>query len=92
MKPMRVVIPVFLILFSIILLNLASNDILTYAEENKTNNIVIKDSNLIVEEYVSGLNLPVMIDFIGDDDGVHMLVIEKDEGTVKIIKDGILIS
>ena len=53
---------------------------------------MIKDSNLIVEEYVSGLNLPVMIDFIGDDDGVHMLVIEKDEGTVKIIKDGILIS
>jgi len=92
MKPMRVVIPVFLILFSIILLNLGSNGILTYAEENKTNNIVIKDSNLIVEEYVSGLNLPVMIDFIGDDDGVHMLVIEKDEGTVKIIKDGILIS
>ena len=85
---MRVVIPVFLILFSIILLNLGSNDILTYAEENKTNNIVIKDSNLIVEEYVSGLNLPVMIDFIGE----HMLVIEKDEGTVKIIKDGILIS
>jgi len=89
---MRVVIPVFLILFSIILLNLGSNDILTYAEENKTNNIVIKDSNLIVEEYISGLNLPVMIDFIDDDDGVHMLVIEKDEGTVKIIKDGILIS
>ncbi len=88
MKPMRVVIPVFLILFSIILLNLGSNDILTYAEENKTNNIVIKDSNLIVEEYVSGLNLPVMIDFIDE----HMLVVEKNEGTVKIIKDGILIS
>ena len=85
---MRVVVPVFLILFSIILLNLDSNDILTYAEENKTNNIVIKDSNLIVEEYVSGLNLPVMIDFIDE----HMLVVEKDEGTVKIIKDGILIS
>ena len=85
---MRVVVPVFLILFSIILLNLGSNGILTYAEENKTNNIVIKDSNLIVEEYVSGLNLPVMIDFIGE----HMLVVEKDEGTVKIIKDGILIS
>ena len=32
---MRVVIPVFLILFSIILLNLGSNGILTYAEENK---------------------------------------------------------
>ena len=84
---MTVVVPVFLILFSIILLNLGSNDILTYAEENKTNNIVIKDSNLIVEEYVSGLNLPVMIDFIDE----HMLVVEKD-GTVRIIKDGILSS
>ena len=92
MKPIRIVTPIFLILFSIILLNLGSNDILTYAQENKTNNIVIKDSNLIVEEYISGLNLPVMIDFIDDDDGIHMLVIEKDEGTVKIIKDDILIS
>jgi len=63
---MRIVVLGFLILFSIISLNFTSNDILTYAEENKTNNIVIKDANLIVEEYVSGLNLPVMIDFIGE--------------------------
>ena len=87
-KTMKAAVLILLISFSILSLNLASNDILTYAEENKTNNIVIKDSNLIVEEYVSGLNLPVMIDFIDE----HMLVIEKDEGTVKIIKDGILIS
>ena len=87
-KTMKVAVLILLISFSILSLNLASNDILTYAEENKTNNIVIKDSNLIVEEYVSGLNLPVMIDFIDE----HMLVVEKDEGTVKIIKDGILIS
>ena len=85
---MKAAVLILLISFSILSLNLASNDILTYAEENKTNNIVIKDSNLIVEEYVSGLNLPVMIDFIDE----HMLVVEKDEGTVKIIKDGILIS
>ena len=50
---MRIVVLGFLILFSIISLNFTSNDILTYAEENKTNNIVIKDANLIVEEYVS---------------------------------------
>ena len=87
-KTMKAAVLILLISFSILSLNLASNDILTYAEENKTNNIVIKDSNLIVEEYVSGLNLPVMIDFIDE----HMLVVEKDEGTVKIIKDGILIS
>jgi len=85
---MRIVILGFLILFSIILLNFTSNDILTYAEENKTNSIVIKDANLVVEEYVSGLNLPIMIDFIDQ----YMLVVEKDEGTVKIIKDGVLVS
>ena len=86
-KTMKAAVLILLISFSILSLNLASNDILTYAEENKTNNIVIKDSNLIVEEYVSGLNLPVMIDFIDE----HMLVVEKD-GTVRIIKDGILSS
>ena len=78
----------FLKLFSILFVNLTSNDILTYAEENKTNNIVIRDTDLIIEEYLSGLNLPVMIDFIGE----HMLVVEKDEGTIKIIKNGVLIS
>ena len=78
----------FLILFSILFVNLTSNDILTYAEENKTNNIVIRDADLIIEEYLSGLNLPVMIDFIGE----HMLVVEKNEGTIKIIKNGVLIS
>ena len=85
---MGIVILGFLMLFSIISLNLASNNISTYAEETETNNIVIKDADLVVEEYISGLNLPVMIDFIDQ----YMLVIEKDEGTVKIIKDGILIS
>ena len=85
---MKIYVLGFLILFSILFVNLTSNDILTYAEENKTNNIVIKDADLIIEEYLSGLNLPVMIDFIGE----HMLVVEKDEGTIKIIKNGVLIS
>jgi len=85
---MKIYILGFLILFSILFVNLTSNNILTYAEENKTNNIVIKDTDLIIEEYLSGLNLPVMIDFIGE----HMLVVEKDEGTIKIIKNGVLIS
>ena len=75
----------FLIALSVILLSLSSNSILSYAEEGKTNEIVIKDLDLIVEEYVSGLDKPVLIDFI---DG-QMLVIEK-VGTVRIISDGIL--
>ncbi len=49
------------------------------------NEISLRDPNLVVEEYVSNLKYPVMIDFIGND----MLVIEKD-GRIKIIKDGIL--
>ena len=85
---MKIYVLGFLILFSILFVNLTSNNILTYAEENKTNNIVIKDTDLIIEEYLSGLNVPVMIDFIGE----HMLVVEKDEGTIKIIKNGVLIS
>ena len=75
----------FLIIFSVILLSLSGNNILSYAEEGKTNEIVMKDLDLIVEEYVSGLDKPVLIDFI---DG-QMLVIEK-VGTVRIISDGIL--
>ena len=75
----------FLIIFSVILLNLSGNNILSYAEEGKINYIVMKDLDLIVEEYVSGLDKPVLIDFIDE----QMLVIEK-VGTVRIISDGIL--
>ena len=75
----------FLIVFSVILLNLSNDNILSYAQEGEINDIVMKDLDLIVEEYVSGLDKPVLIDFIGE----QMLVIEKD-GTVRIINDGIL--
>jgi len=54
-------------------------------DRGANNEISLRDSNLVVEEYVSNLKFPVMIDFIGND----MLVIEKD-GLIKIIKDGIL--
>ena len=85
-KSMKIIVLGFSLLFTILLLNLADNYILTYAEEENIG-IVIKDSDLIVQEYTSGLNLPVMIDFIDK----NMLVAEKD-GTVRIIKDGILAS
>ena len=77
------------ILASIILLSaltIVCYNNLSYAED-ETTNIVMK-SNLIVEEYISGLTTPVLIDFIGQ----QMLVVEKDLGTIKLIKDGILIS
>ena len=84
---MNILLLGFLILFSMLLLNIGSNDILTYAQEKKTNNIVMK-TDLIVEEYITGLTTPVLIDFIGE----QMLVIEKDLGTVKIVKDNVVIS
>ena len=65
--------------------HLENDNISANAEEG--NKIIIKDSGLAIEEYISGLEYPVMIDFIGND----MLVIEKAEGTVRIIKNGVLI-
>ena len=81
---MNIFVLTLILLFSI--LTVGSNNNLTYAEE-ETNNIVMK-SNLIVEEYITGLTMPVLIDFIGE----QILVVEKDLGTIKLIKDGILIS
>ena len=84
---MKVAVQGLLVLFLTISLNLVGNDIFTYAEDEETDRIVLKDADLIVEEYASGLKLPIMIDFIDE----SMLVIEKD-GTVRIIKDEILAS
>ena len=74
---------IFLVFISMVLFYLDDN-ILSYSEEEK---IVIRDKMFKIDEYVSGLRLPVMIDFIGD----HVLVIEKD-GYVRIIKNGVLVS
>jgi aldose sugar dehydrogenase len=52
------------------------------------NEITITDSNFIIEEYISGLKYPVMIDFLDE----QIVVIEKDLGNVRIIKDGVLVS
>ena len=76
---------VLLVFLIIIFVHLENDNIFANAEEK--NKIIIKDSGLVVEEYISGLEYPVMIDFVGDD----MLVIEKAEGTVRIIKNGVLI-
>ena len=76
---------VLLVFLIIIFVHLENDNISANAEEE--NKIIIKDSGLAVEEYISGLEYPVMIDFVGND----MLVIEKAEGTVRIIKNGVLI-
>ena len=77
---------VLLVFLTIIFVHLENENISANAEDE--NKIIIKDSSLIVEEYISGLEYPVMIDFIGND----MLVIEKAKGTVRIIKNDVLVT
>ena len=48
-------------------------------------NPVLRDHNVIVEEYVNGLRLPTTIAFIDND----LLVLEKN-GNVRLIRDGVL--
>ncbi len=46
----------------------------------------VQDPGLLVEEYVTGLLYPTTITFVGSD----LLVLEKNEGKVRLIRDGIL--
>jgi len=46
----------------------------------------VHDSALIVEEYITGLSSPTSISFIGSD----ILVLQKNDGKVRLIRDGIL--
>jgi glucose/arabinose dehydrogenase len=50
-------------------------------------NPVVLDSEFQIEEFVSGLFVPVNMEFIGDD----LLVLEKNSGTVRHIKNNALL-
>ena len=55
-------------------------------EEQKTNSKpILRDTNFLVEEYITDLHYPTTIDFIGND----LFILEKN-GNVKLVKDGIL--
>jgi len=45
---------------------------------------LVADSEFIVEEYVSGLSLPTTMTFVGDD----ILVLQKNDGQVKLVRNG----
>ena len=47
---------------------------------------IVKDVNFVVEEYVEGLEWPTTMTFVGDD----IIVLEKNSGNVRLIKNGIL--
>ena len=48
---------------------------------------IVLDSDFMIEEFVSGLSVPVNMDFVNND----LLVIEKNSGTVRLIKDNTLL-
>ena len=60
---MKIIFLGFLIFLLVILFYLDDN-ILSYSEEKEIDKIVIRGKMFKIEEYVSGLQLPVMIDFI----------------------------
>ncbi|HSD04346.1 MAG TPA: PQQ-dependent sugar dehydrogenase, partial [Nitrosopumilaceae archaeon] len=47
---------------------------------------LLKDQDLVIEKFVSGLSLPTTMSFVGDD----LLVLEKNTGKVRLVRDGIL--
>ena len=52
----------------------------------ETNKPIIKDQNFTVEEFISGLDWPTTMTFVGND----ILVLEKNKGNVRLVRDGIL--
>ena len=48
--------------------------------------ITIHDPEIVVEEFVTGLSSPTSISFVGSD----VLVLQKNDGKVRLIRDGIL--
>ncbi|MDH3203047.1 MAG: PQQ-dependent sugar dehydrogenase [Nitrosopumilus sp.] len=48
--------------------------------------MTVQDPELVVEEYATGLSLPTSISFIDSD----ILVLQKNDGKVRLIRDGIL--
>ncbi len=48
---------------------------------------IVLDSDFKIEEFVSGLFVPVNMEFVGDD----LMVLEKNSGTVRLIKNNLLL-
>jgi aldose sugar dehydrogenase len=51
---------------------------------NEASNIVLKDKSLVAQHYISGLNSPMTMAFVGKD----LLALERTNGDVRLIRDG----
>ena len=74
---------VFALLGFVLLSFYIVNDVNADSKQNP----VVLDSDFQIEEFVSGLSVPVNMEFIGDD----LLVLEKNTGTVRHIKNNTLL-
>lgn len=87
-----------LISFIISCIFLSAISILVYGDESPTGDSayqlikenklpVVRDANYIVEEFVTGLKWPTTMTFVGED----VLVLEKNTGNVRLVKNGELV-
>lgn len=51
---------------------------------NQSPQIMLRDRSLVAQPYISGLKIPITMAFLGND----ILVLEKNTGDVRLIRDG----
>ena len=84
---MKILFSVMFFLAAILFLNISiSEQISANAQSSNNSQPLIKESDFLIEEYVSGLKFPTTFDFIDN----HILVLEKD-GNIRLVKDGVLV-
>jgi glucose/arabinose dehydrogenase len=54
------------------------------SSSNKSPKIILRDRSLVAQPYISGLNIPMNMAFLGND----ILILEKNTGDVRLIGDG----
>ncbi len=75
-------------IFLIVLIFFAMNEVFAQEEENVESSLpILKDSNYIIEKFVSDLYFPTTFDFIHED----MIILEKN-GDVRFVKNGNLLN
>ena len=75
------------IIFSVQFIDVGAED-LPYLEKTieSSNLPIILDDDFKVEKFVTDLNVPITIEFLGDD----LLVLQKNDGKVRLIRNGVL--
>ena len=84
---MKILFSVMLFLGALLILNISLSEQIYVNAQSSSNSLpVIKESNFLIEEYISGLKFPTTFDFIDN----NILILEKD-GNIRLVQDGILV-